>query len=105
MQCVRAACPAEALHAFGNGAAGDEHDLSSFLAQARDLFRPAGQCAVVETEAGIGHQPAADLDDQRRAFLMTESMLAMSCRLVAVQSFCGAVLRACGAAAMCSITA
>src|SRR5690606_4956734 len=56
--------PAQALHAFGDGTAGDEHDPSALLRQARQLAGPAGDGRAIQPAAVVGHQAGTDLDYQ-----------------------------------------
>jgi hypothetical protein len=56
--------PAEALHACGDGAGADQDDFTAFGAQAGNLAGPVGKGFDSEAFAVVGHEGAADLDDQ-----------------------------------------
>mgnify|MGYP003346523742 CR=1 FL=1 len=56
--------PAEALHAFGDRAAGNQYHLAAVFAQRGDLQHPARQRAVVEPLSAVGHEAAADFYDE-----------------------------------------
>ncbi len=47
VQRMRAALPSQALHAFGDCAAGNQHDLLLAMPELRDLLRPARERGVV----------------------------------------------------------
>ena len=51
--------PAQALHAFGDGAAGNQHHLLALSDQARDLLRPARKRGVIQSTSIVGDQGAA----------------------------------------------
>src|SRR5712691_9050161 len=69
---VRAPCPAEALHALGNGAARYQHDFLTCPAQFGNLSRPAGDRGGVQPRAPVGHERAADFDDETLCFFHAE---------------------------------
>ena len=55
--------PAQTLHAFGDGAGGDEHHFATARAQGGDLLRPVGDGLNVQAGATVGNEAAADFDD------------------------------------------
>src|SRR2546430_8813887 len=61
---VRAPCPTQALHAFGDRAARDQDELVAALAKVCDLPCPARDGGRVEPCAPVGDERAADLDDE-----------------------------------------
>ena len=64
VHCMGAFFPAQALHPFGNGAAGYERDFIALLAQICDLFSPVRQRMMVQPLSRIGNETAADFYDQ-----------------------------------------
>lgn len=52
----RPLAPAQAGHAFGNGAAGYQHDLFALLVQRGDLGRPVRHGSAIQASAFIGDQ-------------------------------------------------
>ena len=64
MNGLWAAAPAQALHAAGDRAGGDENDFASLFAQAGDLASPVADGIQVEACAVVGDECRADLDDQ-----------------------------------------
>ena len=69
MHGLRTAAPAKALHALGDRATRDQHDLMTFATHRRDLLGPAGDRGAVESGPVRGHQRTADLDDDAHARL------------------------------------
>ncbi len=65
---VRAALPAEALHAFRDGTARHQDDVLLAALEFGDLLRPARERGMVESLARVGDEAAADLDDQASGF-------------------------------------
>jgi len=65
---VRAARPSQALHALGDGAAGNEHELLAGLAELRDLACPPRDRRGVEARTAVGDERASDLDDETPGF-------------------------------------
>ncbi len=59
----RALAPAQARHAFGDGAAGHQHDLLALLVQGGDLRGPVGDRGAVQASAFVGDQRRADFGD------------------------------------------
>ena len=55
--------PAKALHAFGNGAAGDHDRLAPVLDKQRKLAAPLANGRLVQASSLIGNQARANLDD------------------------------------------
>src|SRR5574343_240865 len=64
MNGLWATAPAQALHTAGDGAGGDEHNLTSFAAQRCDLARPGADGGKVETAPVVGDERRADFDDE-----------------------------------------
>jgi hypothetical protein len=62
---LRAARPAEPLHALRDRAARHEDDAAAGAHQRRDLRRPAADGGDVQAAAVVGDQRRAHLDDQR----------------------------------------
>ncbi len=60
----RALAPAQARHAFRDGAAGDQHDLLALLVQGGDLRGPVGHGGAVQAAAFVGDQRRADFGDE-----------------------------------------
>ncbi len=60
--------PAQALHAFGDGAGRHQHHFASTCAQGSDLLRPIAESTVIQSRALIGDQAAADFDDDAFGF-------------------------------------
>jgi hypothetical protein len=56
--------PAQALHAGGDGAGGDQQYLAALIMQRGDLACAIGNEGVVQPLAVVGDQRAADLDDE-----------------------------------------
>ena len=56
--------PAQALHALGYRAAGDQHHFPSHFLEAGNLFGPVGDGGMIQPGAAVGDQAAADFDDQ-----------------------------------------
>ena len=63
VQGVRPPLPAEALHARGDGSAGNQHHFAAHPSQLGDLPGPARERIVVEPPALVGDQARANLDD------------------------------------------
>ncbi len=63
VQFLRPRRPAQALHALGDGAAGDHHQLAPLMRQHRQLPAPVADGGGVEAAALVGDQAGADLDD------------------------------------------
>ncbi len=64
MHFLRAAGPAEALHACGDGARRDEDDFAAFGPQGCNLPGPVGECLDGKAFAVVGDEGAADFDDK-----------------------------------------
>jgi hypothetical protein len=64
VQGAGALFPAQALHAFGDRAAGNQHHFALHAAQGGDLRGPGGDGVLVEAGAAIGDEAAAYLDDE-----------------------------------------
>src|SRR6266852_2174973 len=61
---ARAARPAQALDALGDGAARDQDELPAGLTQFGNLFRPARDRRCIQPGALVGDERAPDLDDE-----------------------------------------
>ena len=61
--------PAEALHAFHNGAGTHEHNLAPHGTQLGNLMRPALDRLDVDASSLVGDERAADLDDDAAGIL------------------------------------
>ena len=61
--------PAEALHAFHNGAGTHEHNFAPHGAQLSNLMRPALDRLDVDASSLVGDERAADLDDDAAGIL------------------------------------
>ena len=59
-----ALAPAKSLHATGDGARGDQHDLATVVAQLGDLSCPFVDGVEVQSIAIVGYQRGAHLDDE-----------------------------------------
>src|SRR5574343_699981 len=64
MHALRALFPAEALHAAGDGAGGDQNHFLAVAAQGADLAGPVVDCGEVEAGPVVGDQRRAHFDDQ-----------------------------------------
>ncbi|CFO00414.1 Uncharacterised protein [Bordetella pertussis] len=60
----RALAPAQPRHAFGNGAAGNQHDLLALLVQGGDLGCPVAYRGAIEAPAFVGDQRGTHFGDQ-----------------------------------------
>ena len=63
VQLLRPAGPAQALHAFGDRAAGDHHHLAPLAGQFRQLAAPVADGLGVHASPLVGHQAGAHLHD------------------------------------------
>ena len=62
MHRARTLAPAEPLHAFGDGAAGYQHDFAVEFAQLRNLRCPARERGMIQSLPLIGDQTGPDFD-------------------------------------------
>ena len=63
MNFMRPGGPAQAFHAFGNGAAGDHDDLPSGTHQQRHLTAPFANSGLVQPAPIVGHQAGTHFHD------------------------------------------
>jgi len=61
---VRAYLPTQALHAFGDGAAGHHHDLTALAHQGGELAAPLADGLVVQAPALVGDEAGSHLDHE-----------------------------------------
>ena len=63
VQFLRPLRPAQALHPFGDGAAGHHDQFAPLVRQCRELARPVADGLGIDATAFVGDEAGADLDD------------------------------------------
>jgi hypothetical protein len=64
MNCRRPLLPAKPLHAFGNRAAGYEHDRFALLLEMDNLLYPLADRVMIQSRAFVGKKAAAYFYDK-----------------------------------------